>query len=93
MDNFSSTPAGPNGQPLGFRASWDFADRPRRIARGELARSRTRSPGGRSHVRTCWAAARVRSRADLRDGPRRHLHRPTDRGTRGKKTLSQIWCW
>ena len=32
MDNFSSTPGGPNGQPLSFWASWNLADRPRRIA-------------------------------------------------------------
>ena len=32
MDNFSSTPGGPNGQPLSFWASWDLEDRPRRIA-------------------------------------------------------------
>ncbi len=32
MDNFSSTPGGPNGQPLSFWASWDLDDRPRRIA-------------------------------------------------------------
>jgi nicotinamidase-related amidase len=32
MPNFSSTPDGPNGQPLAFWAAWDLADRPRRIA-------------------------------------------------------------
>jgi nicotinamidase-related amidase len=32
MDNFSSTPDGPHGQPLSFWAAWDLADRPRRIA-------------------------------------------------------------
>ena len=32
MDNFSSTPGGPHGQPLTFWAAWDLADRPRRIA-------------------------------------------------------------
>ncbi len=32
MKNFSSTPGGPNGMPLSFWASWDLADRPRRIA-------------------------------------------------------------
>jgi nicotinamidase-related amidase len=32
MENFASTPGGPNGQPLSFWASWDLADRPRRIA-------------------------------------------------------------
>jgi nicotinamidase-related amidase len=32
MPNFSSTPGGPHGQPLAFWASWDLADRPRRIA-------------------------------------------------------------
>lgn len=32
MDNFSSTPGGPNGTPLAFWAAWDLEDRPRRIA-------------------------------------------------------------
>lgn len=32
MDNFSSTPGGPNGQPLSFWAAWNLKDRPRRIA-------------------------------------------------------------
>lgn len=32
MDNFSSTPGGPHGQPLSFWAAWDLPDRPRRIA-------------------------------------------------------------
>lgn len=32
MHNFSSTPGGPHGQPLGFCAAWELADRPRRIA-------------------------------------------------------------
>lgn len=32
MHNFSKTPGGPNGQPLSFWASWELADRPRRIA-------------------------------------------------------------
>ncbi|MEO1144347.1 MAG: isochorismatase family protein [Cyanobacteria bacterium J06638_22] len=32
MDNRSSTPGGPNGQPLSFWAAWDLKDRPRRIA-------------------------------------------------------------
>lgn len=32
MDNYSSTPDGPQGMPLSFWASWDLADRPRRIA-------------------------------------------------------------
>jgi nicotinamidase-related amidase len=32
MDNFASTPGGPNGQPLSFWAAWDLGDRPRRIA-------------------------------------------------------------
>lgn len=32
MQNFSSTPGGPNDQPLNFCASWDLKDRPRRIA-------------------------------------------------------------
>jgi len=32
MHNFSSTPGGPHGQPLGFWAAWELADRPRRIA-------------------------------------------------------------
>ncbi len=32
MPNHSSTPDGPNGQPLAFWAAWDLADRPRRIA-------------------------------------------------------------
>lgn len=32
MDNFSSTPGGPHGQPLSFWASWNLAERPRRIA-------------------------------------------------------------
>jgi nicotinamidase-related amidase len=32
MDNFSSTPTGPHGQPLSFWAAWDLNDRPRRIA-------------------------------------------------------------
>jgi len=32
MDNYSSTPDGPHGQPLAFWASWDLEDRPRRIA-------------------------------------------------------------
>ncbi len=32
MPNYSSTPGGPNGQPLAFWASWELEDRPRRIA-------------------------------------------------------------
>jgi nicotinamidase-related amidase len=32
MHNFSSTPGGPHGQPLAFRAAWELGDRPRRIA-------------------------------------------------------------
>jgi len=32
MENYSSTPDGPKGMPLSFWASWDLADRPRRIA-------------------------------------------------------------
>jgi nicotinamidase-related amidase len=32
MHNFSKTPGGPNGQPLSFWASWELADRPRRVA-------------------------------------------------------------
>jgi nicotinamidase-related amidase len=32
MDNHSSTPGGPNGQPLSFWAAWNLNDRPRRIA-------------------------------------------------------------
>lgn len=32
MDNYSSTPGGQNDTPLAFWASWDLADRPRRIA-------------------------------------------------------------
>lgn len=32
MENFSSTPGGKHGMPLSFWASWDLADRPRRIA-------------------------------------------------------------
>jgi nicotinamidase-related amidase len=32
MHNFSRTPGGPNGQPLSFWASWELADRPRRVA-------------------------------------------------------------
>jgi nicotinamidase-related amidase len=32
MPNHSSTPGGPDGQPLAFWAAWDLADRPRRIA-------------------------------------------------------------
>lgn len=32
MDNYSSTPGGPNEMPLSFWASWDLKDRPRRIA-------------------------------------------------------------
>jgi nicotinamidase-related amidase len=32
MPNFSSTPGGPHGQPLGFWAAWELEDRPRRIA-------------------------------------------------------------
>lgn len=32
MDNYSTTPGGPNGQPLSFWASWELKDRPRRIA-------------------------------------------------------------
>jgi nicotinamidase-related amidase len=32
MENYSSTPDGPHGQPLSFWAAWDLADRPRRIA-------------------------------------------------------------
>lgn len=32
MDNYSSTPGGPNETPLAFWASWELADRPRRIA-------------------------------------------------------------
>lgn len=32
MENYSSTPGGPNETPLSFWASWQLADRPRRIA-------------------------------------------------------------
>ncbi|MDA3937867.1 MAG: cysteine hydrolase [Spirochaetia bacterium] len=32
MENYSSTPGGPNDQPLSFWASWNLKDRPRRIA-------------------------------------------------------------
>lgn len=32
MENYSSTPGGKNDMPLSFWASWDLADRPRRIA-------------------------------------------------------------
>jgi nicotinamidase-related amidase len=32
MPNYSSTPEGPHGQPLAFWASWELADRPRRVA-------------------------------------------------------------
>ena len=32
MDNYSSTPGGPNETPLAFWASWNLKDRPRRIA-------------------------------------------------------------
>lgn len=32
MENYSSTPGGPNGQPLSFWAAWNLQDRPRRIA-------------------------------------------------------------
>lgn len=32
MDNFSCTPGGKNSTPLSFWASWELADRPRRIA-------------------------------------------------------------
>lgn len=32
MPNYSSTPDGPNGTPIAFWASWELADRPRRIA-------------------------------------------------------------
>jgi hypothetical protein len=32
MPNYSKTPGGPNDTPLSFWASWDLADRPRRIA-------------------------------------------------------------
>ncbi len=32
MPNFSSTPDGPNGMPLSFRAAYDLKERPRRIA-------------------------------------------------------------
>jgi hypothetical protein len=32
MENFSSTPSGKEGMPLAFWASWELADRPRRIA-------------------------------------------------------------
>ncbi|MGB3632772.1 MAG: cysteine hydrolase [Rubrobacteraceae bacterium] len=32
MDNHSSTPDGPHGQPLSFWASWNLEQRPRRIA-------------------------------------------------------------
>lgn len=32
MHNFSKTPGGPHGQPLSFWASWELADRARRIA-------------------------------------------------------------
>lgn len=32
MENYSSTPNGPNGQPLSFWAAWALKDRPRRIA-------------------------------------------------------------
>ena len=32
MQNFKSTPGGPNNQPLSFWASWNLEDRPRRIA-------------------------------------------------------------
>jgi nicotinamidase-related amidase len=32
MPNYSSTPGGPHGQPIGFWAAWELEDRPRRIA-------------------------------------------------------------
>lgn len=32
MDNYTSTPGGPNKQPLNFWASWNLEQRPRRIA-------------------------------------------------------------
>lgn len=32
MENYKATPGGPHGQPLSFWASWNLADRPRRIA-------------------------------------------------------------
>lgn len=32
MENYSSTPGGPNKQPLSFWASWNLEDRPRRVA-------------------------------------------------------------
>lgn len=32
MNNYKKTPGGPHGQPLSFWASWELADRPRRIA-------------------------------------------------------------
>ncbi len=32
MENYSKTPGGPNDMPLSFWASWQLADRPRRIA-------------------------------------------------------------
>jgi len=32
MENYKKTPGGPHGQPLSFWASWNLADRPRRIA-------------------------------------------------------------
>ena len=32
MKNFKSTPGGPHDMPLSFWASWNLADRPRRIA-------------------------------------------------------------
>ncbi len=32
MDNYKSTPSGPNKQPLSFWASWNLEERPRRIA-------------------------------------------------------------
>ena len=32
MPNYSSTPGGPNETPIAFRAAWELADRPRRIA-------------------------------------------------------------
>jgi len=32
MENFSSTPDGPNEMPLSFWSSWELAERPRRIA-------------------------------------------------------------
>ena len=32
MPNYTMTPGGPNGTPVGFRAAWALRDRPRRIA-------------------------------------------------------------